>query len=235
MRPACAPKHGLIVDDRLAIQNDCHVAVHQCNVQRLPLADRLFCCDSRADTAVDGPHVVRIERLSVALTYLQKSYETRVIPYAEVCLIGIPFTSVRLTEDLLAIPHEVGHYVFWNSHLKDQNGQELFAVGCSPCLSPLPGTKKFSISGAEPVPHERFDLFVVERADVKLDELGSQRNACTIVTGETTGDQKTVIQPIFDGSLNPTGDFLPRPGIDHLVKSIENPQQPAAVPEVRTG
>jgi hypothetical protein len=62
---------------------------------------------------------------TVALTYLQKSYETRVIPYAEVSLIGIPFTSVRLTEDLLAIPHEVGHYVFWNSHLKGQNGQEL--------------------------------------------------------------------------------------------------------------
>lgn len=60
-----------------------------------------------------------------ALTYLQKSYETRVIPYAKVSLIGIPFTSVGLTEDLLAIPHEVGHYIFWNSHLKGQNGQEL--------------------------------------------------------------------------------------------------------------
>lgn len=49
-----------------------------------------------------------------ALTYLQKSYETRVIPYAEVSLIGAPFTSVGLTKDLLAIPHEIGHYVFWN-------------------------------------------------------------------------------------------------------------------------
>lgn len=53
-----------------------------------------------------------------ALTYLQKSYETRVIPYAKVSLIGIPFTSARLTEDLLAIPHEVGHYIFWNGGRK---------------------------------------------------------------------------------------------------------------------
>lgn len=63
-----------------------------------------------------------IDSETEALTYLQKSYETRVIPYAAVSLIGIPFTSVGLTEDLLAIPHEVGHYVFWN-----KNGMELLA------------------------------------------------------------------------------------------------------------
>jgi hypothetical protein len=73
-----------------------------------------------------------------ALTYLQKSYETRVIPYAEVSLIGIPFTSVRSKADLLAIPHEVGHYIFWNGgreykkwekqldSLRDKNRKENF-------------------------------------------------------------------------------------------------------------
>jgi hypothetical protein len=58
-----------------------------------------------------------------AISYLQKSFETRVIPYADVSLIGIPLTSVRLTEDLLAIPHEVGHYVFWNGDRNKLDGE----------------------------------------------------------------------------------------------------------------
>jgi hypothetical protein len=74
--------------------------------------------DLADELALEALHPAKIQGLigskTEALTYLQKSFETRVIPYAEVSLIGIPFTSVRLRADLLAIPHEVGHYIFWN-------------------------------------------------------------------------------------------------------------------------
>jgi hypothetical protein len=46
------------------------------------------------------------------VTYFQKSPDVRVIPYAPVALIGIPYSAQQLDRDLLATPHEVGHYVF---------------------------------------------------------------------------------------------------------------------------
>jgi hypothetical protein len=49
-----------------------------------------------------------------AITYFQKSPYIAVVPYAPVALIGIPYSAVAVKRDLLAIPHEVGHYVFWN-------------------------------------------------------------------------------------------------------------------------
>jgi hypothetical protein len=48
----------------------------------------------------------------VALTYFQKAPAIRVIPYAPVALIGIPFTAIHHARDLLAIPHEAGHYIY---------------------------------------------------------------------------------------------------------------------------
>ncbi len=46
------------------------------------------------------------------ITYFQKFASIRLIPYASVALIGIPFTCTHNVKDLLAIPHEVGHFVF---------------------------------------------------------------------------------------------------------------------------
>lgn len=54
---------------------------------------------------------------TTAITYFQKSPSVRIIPYADVALIGIPFTCLKTQEnarDFLAIPHEVGHHVFWH-------------------------------------------------------------------------------------------------------------------------
>jgi hypothetical protein len=56
-----------------------------------------------------------LEPGTTVVTYFQKSPMARVIPYANVALIGIPFTSVDETRDLLATPHEVGHYFFWRA------------------------------------------------------------------------------------------------------------------------
>lgn len=46
------------------------------------------------------------------LTYFNKSINIRLIPYAPVALIGIPFTVTEADNDFLAIPHEIGHYVY---------------------------------------------------------------------------------------------------------------------------
>ncbi len=49
-----------------------------------------------------------------ALTYFHKMPEIRVIPYADVALVAVPYLASTSRRDFLAIPHEVGHYVFWH-------------------------------------------------------------------------------------------------------------------------
>ena len=55
---------------------------------------------------------------TAVITYFQKNPSIRLIPYAPVAIIGLPVTSISaetepdISRDLLAIPHEVGHYVF---------------------------------------------------------------------------------------------------------------------------
>jgi uncharacterized protein len=52
-----------------------------------------------------------IEDVTV-VTYFQKAVNVRIIPYAPVAFIGLPLSALTVPRDLLAIPHEVGHYVF---------------------------------------------------------------------------------------------------------------------------
>jgi hypothetical protein len=49
---------------------------------------------------------------TTVVTYFQKLVNVRIIPYAPVALIGLPLSAMTVTHDLLAIPHEVGHYIF---------------------------------------------------------------------------------------------------------------------------
>jgi hypothetical protein len=63
---------------------------------------------------------------TTVLTYFQKSPSIRVIPYANVALIGIPLTCINNPKDFLAIPHEIGHYVFWKG--RNKQGERLEAV-----------------------------------------------------------------------------------------------------------
>lgn len=58
----------------------------------------------------------------IVITYFQKNTAVRIIPYAPVAFIGLPYTCLTVKEDLLSIPHEVGHYVFRNgSRLNGKN------------------------------------------------------------------------------------------------------------------
>lgn len=58
---------------------------------------------------------------TTAVTYFQKSPVSRVIPYAPVALIGVPYTSMSVTRDHLSLPHEVGHYVFWHGQVPNSS------------------------------------------------------------------------------------------------------------------
>jgi len=51
-------------------------------------------------------------KAGTVVTYFDKSPFIRVIPYAPVALVGIPYTALESPRDLLAIPHEIGHYVY---------------------------------------------------------------------------------------------------------------------------
>jgi len=61
-----------------------------------------------------------IENTTV-VTYFQKAVNVRIIPYAPVAFVGLPLSTLTVNRDLLAIPHEVGHYVF--RHGKSQGGE----------------------------------------------------------------------------------------------------------------
>lgn len=62
------------------------------------------------------------------LSYLNKSPNVRTVPYAPIALIGIPFSSFSRFDprDLLAIPHEFAHYLYWYGRepIANQNDSE---------------------------------------------------------------------------------------------------------------
>lgn len=56
-----------------------------------------------------------LNEATTVITYFQKEPNVRVTPYANLALIGIPYTCADIennARDFLAIPHEAGHYVY---------------------------------------------------------------------------------------------------------------------------
>ena len=85
--------------------------------ERLALADRLAW--SALQLAVSAG-LLPANNSPTVVTYFQKAPEIRVIHYAPVALLGIPYSSQQLDRDLLATPHEVGHYVFGHGTYRGQ-------------------------------------------------------------------------------------------------------------------
>lgn len=78
-----------------------------------PLLETLDMADWLAAAALAPVLSAQAGPAPVVLTYFQKSMNVRIIPYARVVLIGIPTTCLVAKRDFLAIPHEVGHYLYW--------------------------------------------------------------------------------------------------------------------------
>ncbi|MCA9923542.1 MAG: hypothetical protein KC421_14285 [Anaerolineales bacterium] len=76
------------------------------------LKDTLEKADQLAQSALNLAVTDKLLKPGTVVTYFNKSAHIRVIPYAPVALVGIPYTAIETPRDLLAIPHEVGHYVY---------------------------------------------------------------------------------------------------------------------------
>lgn len=76
--------------------------------------------DILAQNSVDMARTASLVKPTAVLSYFHKSANIRIIPYAPVAVVGIPNTALTTQRDLLATPHEVGHYVYRNgtSHRK---------------------------------------------------------------------------------------------------------------------
>lgn len=81
---------------------------------------------------------------STVLTYIHQSARIRTIPYAPVAFIGLPISAVSVPEPLqgnqksleeerfdravLAIPHEFGHFLYWNGRHNSQDSSRAEAL-----------------------------------------------------------------------------------------------------------
>lgn len=80
--------------------------------QQPNLQDTLEKADKLAQVALNVAVNSKLLPQCGVLAYFNKSANIRLIPYAPIALIGIPFTTTKAAIDFLAIPHEVGHYVY---------------------------------------------------------------------------------------------------------------------------
>jgi hypothetical protein len=54
------------------------------------------------------------EQAQNALTYLHKTYNVTRFAFSKTPIVGAPFSALHLPESWLSIPHEAGHFIFWN-------------------------------------------------------------------------------------------------------------------------
>ncbi|MEM7126399.1 MAG: hypothetical protein AAF702_08750 [Chloroflexota bacterium] len=91
------------------------------------LASRLKTADNLAYLSLLPAIEQGILPVSTTITYFHKSPNVRVVPYAPIALVGIPFSArdPHNNFDLLATPHEVGHYVYRHGWLPNAPEQRL--------------------------------------------------------------------------------------------------------------
>ena len=73
-----ATQNWLVVDDGFSVQDYSHMSVTQGDIYILPRSGRFFCRFGRRDPAVEGSHVVRVERFTIAVEYLNFVDSTKV-------------------------------------------------------------------------------------------------------------------------------------------------------------
>lgn len=117
-------------------------ALERATVQRQPDAPAAYheileLADQLAYRALQ-PAAAWLPEHVTAITYIHKAPMARVVPYAPVALVGIPYTvylsrssnaleprsnaAPLVWRDLLALPHEIGHYVFWHARVPVAKG-----------------------------------------------------------------------------------------------------------------
>ena len=82
---------------------------------------------------------------ATVFVYYEKSHSVRLIPYAPVALVGIPFGATGMERDLATIVHEIGHYV------ASRRIQSPPTDPCTPAGSIDKLAQRRSVLGAEPL------------------------------------------------------------------------------------
>ncbi len=108
-----------IASDLLALDR---ASVHHRVQQKTPISRGIRRADQLARNASETMADYLPEHLTV-LTYIDRVANVRVVPYAPIALIGIPTTALVLARDLLAIAHEMGHFLYWNGCDKPLRGK----------------------------------------------------------------------------------------------------------------
>ncbi|MEM7128018.1 MAG: hypothetical protein AAF702_16910 [Chloroflexota bacterium] len=115
-----------------AKQETVNIGGKQESIEQLQLtaAVELYAADLMTNHALEPARQAKmIEKDSVAISYFQERTSIRVLPYHNRLLIGIPFANVLFQHhqggiapsfDHLALPHEVGHYLYWHGQIDDQ-------------------------------------------------------------------------------------------------------------------
>lgn len=61
-------------------------------------------------------------RTDDAITYFSQKASSRSTPYLAIPLVAVPYTAISIRRDLLTIPHEIGHFIFWRATIKEARG-----------------------------------------------------------------------------------------------------------------
>ncbi len=107
-----------IAADFTIIQRAYHIRLMGTENERIALAQADILANQALKLAKNSD---LINDDTTVLTYFNKTALVRVIPYAPVALIGIPVTCVGWKDNFsnfMAIPHEIGHYVYWHAREK---------------------------------------------------------------------------------------------------------------------
>lgn len=84
----------------------------QVDGEEVGVNDRLNQADQLAQLALEPAVQAGLVGKTAVITYFHKSPAIRVVPYAPVAFVAIPYSSLNSDRDLLAIPHEVGHHIY---------------------------------------------------------------------------------------------------------------------------
>jgi hypothetical protein len=92
-------------------------------INTLNIADqmaRTIIQEAKKLPSINDPSPLAIPSDSTAITYFQKSPRFHGMPYAPIALTSIPYTATQARRDLLATPHELGHYIYWRMNRGEQ-------------------------------------------------------------------------------------------------------------------
>ncbi|MBE2221103.1 MAG: hypothetical protein IAF02_06160 [Anaerolineae bacterium] len=89
-------------------------AVDQRNSNFPAMEKALFTADSLAQNALNLAVESKLIKQTAVITYFIKAANIRVIPYAPVAVVGVPYTCLKTSRDYLATAHEVGHYIYYH-------------------------------------------------------------------------------------------------------------------------